>query len=422
MTHQLSENPAPETLHERYRRVRLASLELAAPLEPEDMVVQSMPDCSPTRWHLAHTTWFFEHFLLSQQGDFQPYREGWDYLFNSYYYSVGDMYKRPVRGLLSRPTVAEVLEYRSHVDEHMGALIEASRGDPEFEFLVTLGLNHEQQHQELILTDIKHTFSLNPLKPAYRSDIPAPTAGRSAMTFAEFPGGIMEIGTDGSSPGQSFCFDNETPRHRVLLNPFSLASRQVSNAEYKAFIEDGGYRRSGLWLSDGWGTVQDQQWERPIYWSPGLDSEFSLFGEIELDPDRSVCHMSYFEADAYARWAGARLPTEAEWETVAEQYPPNGEPDNGQQFHPGGGDQDGGMSQLFGDSWQWTQSAYSAYPGFRPLLGSLGEYNGKFMCSQLVLRGSSCVTPAGHTRSSYRNFFYPDTRWQFSGIRLAKDS
>ncbi len=417
--HQLTENPVPETLHERYTRVRQASLGLVVPLEAEDMVIQSMPDASPTRWHLAHVTWFFEHFLLSKQVEFKPYREGWDFLFNSYYYSVGDMYKRPVRGLLSRPTVAEVFEYRAHVDELMSELTEGSKGDPEFEFLVTLGLNHEQQHQELILTDIKHAFSLNPLKPAYQNDLAASEIAESALVFSEFPGGIVEIGTAGGTSGQPFCFDNETPRHRVLLNPFKLASRQVTNAEFKAFIEDDGYQRNELWLSDGWATIQNEQWQRPIYWSQDLDSEFSLLGEIELDPNRSVCHMSYFEADAYARWAGARLPTEAEWEHVAAQHAISGNLSDTQLFHPGGSDSSTEVSQLYGDTWEWTRSAYSAYPGFKPLSGSLGEYNGKFMCSQLVLRGGSCVTPADHIRATYRNFFYPASRWQFSGIRLA---
>jgi ergothioneine biosynthesis protein EgtB len=411
-----------DSLQQRYSRVRQASLDLVRPLHAEDMVIQSMPEASPTRWHLAHTTWFFEQFLLSRQTGFQPFREGWDYLFNSYYYTVGDMYERPVRGLLSRPTVPEVLEYRAHVDERMQDLIGASGSDQDIGFLVTLGLNHEQQHQELILTDIKHAFSLNPLNPAYRDDIRLPAATRCELAFIEFPGGIKEIGSGGTATQKSFCFDNETPRHRVLLNPFKLASRQVTNAEFRAFIDDGGYQRHELWLSDGWAAIQARQWQRPIYWSQDLDSEFSLLGEIELDPNRSVCHMSYFEADAYARWAGARLPTEAEWEHVAEQHAASGNLGNGQQFHPGGADKDAEISQLYGDTWEWTQSAYNAYPGFEPLNGSLGEYNGKFMCNQLVLRGGSCVTPADHIRASYRNFFYPAARWQFSGIRLAMDS
>jgi ergothioneine biosynthesis protein EgtB len=419
---QPSQKTTAETLLQRYRRVRHASLDLAAPLCAEDMVIQSMPDASPTRWHLAHTTWFFEHFVLARQENFRPWRDGWDYLFNSYYYSVGEMYKRPQRGLLSRPTVTEVLEYREHTDERMTRMIETSHGDAEFDFLVILGLNHEQQHQELLLTDIKHAFSLNPLKPAYRADFKPPATRQNAMRFHDVLGGTLEIGADPSD----FCFDNETPRHRVLLNDFSIASRPVNNAEFTEFIADGAYRRPELWLSEGWVMVQNESWQRPIYWSGDLQSEFSLLGEIELDPLRSVSHVSYFEADAYARWAGARLPTEAEWEIVAAGYPVAGNLADAQQFHPGSPTADGGeeshLDQLYGDVWEWTRSAYSPYPGFEPLAGSLGEYNGKFMCSQLVLRGGSCVTPGDHIRASYRNFFYPSARWQFSGIRLARDS
>lgn len=402
---------------QRYRAVRRATLDLAAPLEPEDAVIQSMPDCSPTRWHLAHVTWFFEHFLLARDKAYRPYQEGWDYLFNSYYYSVGDMYKRPNRGLLSRPTVAEVLAYRQHVDQYMVDRIENNAGDPEFEFLLTLGLNHEQQHQELLLTDIKHAFSLNPLKPAYRKDLELPRGKHSEVEFVDFDGGIVETGAD----KETFCFDSETPRHRSFLSPYRLASRPVSNAEFQAFIEDGGYRHPEFWLSEGWATVQEKRWERPIYWSRECSREFSLLGEIGLDPERPVCHVSYFEADAYARWAGARLPREEEWEHAATTEPVSGNLLDFRYFHPASGVNGNGMSQLFGDTWEWTQSAYCAYPGFKPLAGSLGEYNGKFMCGQLVLRGGSCVTPADHIRASYRNFFYPDARWQFSGIRLAAD-
>jgi ergothioneine biosynthesis protein EgtB len=410
---------SPETLPDRYQRIRRTTADLAAPLAVEDMVVQSMPDASPTRWHLAHTTWFFEHFLLAPRlAGHAPYRAGWNFLFNSYYYTVGDMHSRPDRGLLSRPTVAEILEYRAHVDERMAGLMAAGRDEEEFRFLVELGLNHEQQHQELILTDIKHALSLNPLKPAYREDCQLPAAAESPLEFHESDGGIVEIG---ATPG-AFCFDNETPRHRVLLQPFALGSRLVTNAEYRSFIEDGGYRHSEWWLSDGWARTQAQRWERPIYWAPDLASEFTLLGEVELDPNRAVCHLSYFEADAYARWAGARLPSEAEWEHVAGQRPPQGNLLDQQRFHPGGGSAESPIAQLYGDAWEWTRSAYSAYPGFRPLGGSLGEYNGKFMCSQLVLRGGSCATPADHIRASYRNFFYPDARWQFSGIRLARDA
>ena len=413
-----TDNAKAETLLERYRRVRQTSLDLVASLAIEDMVVQSMPDASPTRWHLAHTTWFFEHFLLStRRADFRPFREGWHHLFNSYYYSVGDMYKRPRRGLLSRPTVAEILDYRDYVDAHMATLIGANDGDADLDFLIELGLNHEQQHQELMLTDIKHALSLNPLKPACMTVFTLQPSLSTALRYVEFPAGIVQSGADQSS----FCFDNETPRHRVVINPFELGSRLVNNAQFREFIDDGGYRRTELWLSDGWATVQAQEWSRPIYWSQQLDSEFSLLGEIDLDPHRSVCHLSYYEADAFARWSGARLPTEAEWEHVAAAYPVSGNLLDQQQFHPGGPNPDSTMTQLFGDAWEWTASAYSAYPGFKPLAGSLGEYNAKFMCNQLVLRGGSCVTAADHIRATYRNFFYPDARWQFSGIRLARD-
>jgi len=415
---QAPECAAPESALERYYRIRSTSVDLVSPLAVEDMVVQSMPDASPTRWHLAHTTWFFEHFLLAAYvTGYTPYRKGWDYLFNSYYYSVGNMYQRPSRGLLSRPTVAEVLEYRAHVDEHMAKLIHSFNDEAKFNFLLELGLNHEQQHQELILTDIKHALSLNPLRPAYRADLRLPASYDNVMDYRPFKGGVVETGA--ASP--AFCFDNETPRHQVMLRDFHFATRPVSNADYRQFIADGGYQRAELWLSDGWAMIQSQNWSRPIYWSADLDSEFSLLGEIELDPHRPVCHVSYYEADAFARWAGARLPSEDEWELVAAQFPVRGNLLSRQRFHPCGVETVEAISQLFGDAWEWTHSAYSAYPGFRPLAGSLGEYNGKFMCNQLVLRGGSCVTPADHIRATYRNFFYAHARWQFSGIRLARD-
>jgi ergothioneine biosynthesis protein EgtB len=406
----------PEPLSTRFQRIRRLSEKLSEPLEIEDMVVQSMPDASPTRWHLAHTSWFFERFVLGPHANgYQPYRDGWDYLFNSYYYSVGTMHQRPRRGLLSRPTVAEVLAYRAHVDERMAQLLESRENDTELAFLVELGLNHEQQHQELILTDIKHALSLNPLKPAYRADLATAPTDRIALEFSEHAGGVVLIG----AVEGGFRFDNETPRHEVLLRPFALASRLVTNGEYREFVQDGGYTRSEWWLSDGWATVCEQGWQRPIYWSEGLDSEFSLAGEIELDLDRAACHISYYEADAYARWAGTRLPLESEWEHVATRLPVTGNLLDTRRLHPGGAA--AGLSQVWGDTWEWTLSPYSAYPGFKPLAGSLGEYNGKFMCSQMVLRGGSCATPADHIRASYRNFFYPDARWQFSGIRLARD-
>jgi ergothioneine biosynthesis protein EgtB len=403
-------------LPERFQRIRGISLDLARPLETEDMVVQSMPDASPTRWHLAHTTWFFEHFLLGPRlPSYRAYRKGWDYLFNSYYYSVGDMHRRPRRGLLSRPTVAEVIAYRQHVDEQMLRLLESHGEDADLAFLVDLGLNHEQQHQELILTDIKHALSLNPLKPAYRTDLDLAASSGAPLEFCGYAGGVVELGAENGR----FCFDNETPRHQLLLQPFALGSRLVTNAEFREFIEDGGYRSSQWWLSDGWSAVQERGWQQPLYWNAGLDAEFSLAGEIELDPHRPVCHVSFYEADAYARWAGARLPLESEWEQVAGSEPVTGNLMDFARLHPRGAAP--GAAQWFGDTWEWTASPYGPYPGFKPLAGSLGEYNGKFMCSQMVLRGGSCVTPADHIRASYRNFFYPDARWQFSGIRLARD-
>lgn len=420
MTHsfQAHDRGTQESQRQRFQRIRKGSTDLVAPLTIEDMVVQSMPDASPARWHLAHTTWFFEHFLLAANlPDYSPYRQGWDHLFNSYYHSVGDMHQRAARGLLSRPTVAEILDYRAHVDQLICGLINARRDNSQFGFLLELGLNHEQQHQELILTDIKHALSLNPLRPAYRKDLQLPATTCTAMDFIDCKGGIVEIGADSTG----FCFDNETPRHRVLLQDFRFASRLVSNAEYREFIDDGGYHRSEWWLSDGWATIRSRDWNRPIYWAAGLDSEFSLLGEIELDPNRCVSHVSYYEADAYARWAGARLPSEAEWEHVAARQSLRGNLLEAGLFHPSAATSDTAISQLFGDTWEWTQSGYNAYPGFRPLDGSLGEYNGKFMCNQMVLRGGSCATPADHIRPSYRNFFYPDARWQFSGIRLSRD-
>jgi len=415
------QNPALASL---YGQVRRRSVALCAPLAVEDMVVQSMPDTSPSKWHLAHVSWFFERFILSQYVDDYPsFNPKFDFLFNSYYFTVGQMHQRPRRGLLSRPTVSEVLEYRRHVDGHMQALLETHPGDPDLAFLVTLGLNHEQQHQELMLTDIKHVLAQNPLKPAYRGDLGEFSGAGIKLDFVSFPGGEQQIG----AREEGFVFDNETPRHRVLLADFQLANRLVTNGEYLAFISDGGYSKPELWLSDGWSTVQSQQWRRPMYWSESLDSEFSLGGEVALNPDTPVSHLSFYEADAFARWAGARLPSEAEWEVAAGTSPVAGnlvEHDHlhplpaGALQHPG----QGPLHQLFGDAWEWTASSYSSYPGFKPLEGSLGEYNGKFMCNQMVLRGGSCVSPAAHVRASYRNFFYPDARWQFTGLRLARDA
>jgi ergothioneine biosynthesis protein EgtB len=377
-----------------------------------------MPDVSPTKWHLAHTSWFFENFLLVPNlPGYEVFHPQFGYLFNSYYYTVGQMHPRPQRGLLSRPTVAQIMNYRAHVDAAMEQLLKQRAGHDEIAHLTVLGMNHEQQHQELLLTDIKHVFAQNPLKPAWRElAAPAKSAGVE-MKFISCEGGLLELGMQ----GEGFCFDNELPRHKTLVQAHALASRLVTNAEFAEFIGDGGYRTAELWLSDGWATIQREGWERPIYWDESLDTEFTLGGQRELDPDAPVVHVSYYEADAFARWAGARLPTEAEWETAAADLPVEGNLMDSGAFHPLPGHGEA-LNQMFGDVWEWTSSPYVNYPGYRPPAGAIGEYNGKFMCNQLVLRGGSCATPASHIRASYRNFFYPDSRWQFSGIRLAKDA
>jgi ergothioneine biosynthesis protein EgtB len=408
-----------DALLQYYERVRDRSVALCDHLAAEDMVVQSMPDVSPTKWHLAHVTWFFERFVLKDHlAGYEEFEPRYDYLFNSYYYTAGEMHARPRRGLLSRPTVAEILDYRRHVDTHMTRLL-AGECDA-CGFLVVLGLNHEQQHQELMLTDLKHVLGQNPLRPVYRADAASPSgADAGPLRWQGFPGGVAEIG----ALGEAFCYDNETPRHRVWLEDFELATRPVTNGEFLAFIEDRGYERPELWLSDGWATVNGEGWDRPLYWDADRRASFTLGGARPLDPEAPVTHVSYYEADAYARWAGARLPTEAEWEVAARDA---GEPSAGNFVESGalqprarGGD---GLRQMFGDVWEWTASPYAPYPGFRPLAGSLGEYNGKFMCSQLVLRGGSCATPSDHIRSTYRNFFYPRDRWQFTGLRLARSA
>jgi ergothioneine biosynthesis protein EgtB len=412
---------SPEPLACRYSRIRETSLAICKPLEVEDYVVQSMPDASPAKWHLAHTSWFFEQFLLKPMlPNYAPFRAGFEFLFNSYYQAVGPMHQRPERGLLTRPTVKEVFAYRRHVDEAMLKLLDLKgEDDGQLNPLVKLGLNHEQQHPELMFTDIKHLLSRNPLMPEYTTK-PAPAVEvrtSAPMQFHEFEGGVREIG----ATGKHFCFDNETPRHRTLLEPYALGDRLVTNGEYLEFVRDGGYRRAEFWLSDGWSTINQEGWTRPFYWTPSLDAEFTLRGLQPLDEHAPVCHLSYYEADAYARWAKARLPTEAEWELAAESLPVRGNLLRTDALRPlPAGDQPG-MKQMFGDVWEWTASPYVAYPGYRPVAGALGEYNGKFMCNQLVLRGGSCVTPADHVRATYRNFFYPQARWQFMGVRLARD-
>jgi ergothioneine biosynthesis protein EgtB len=422
------ESPAADStslLAQHYDRVRATTQALCAPLETEDFVIQSMPDASPAKWHLAHTSWFFEQFILKTHvRNYRPFHPRFEYLFNSYYQSVGPMHERPHRGLLSRPTVAQVMDYRAHVDAHMRSLLATRGDDSSIASLTTLGLNHEQQHQELLLTDIKHLFWCNPLRPAYRDRPQLVQSGAvSPMRFYTFDGGIEQIGAlEGG-----FVFDNELPRHKVLLEPFALANRLVTNGEYAEFIRDGGYQRPEVWLSDGWATVVQERWARPLYWSEALDSEFTLFGMQPIDPAAPVCHLSYYEADAFARWAGARLPSEAEWEIAAAQMPVRGNLLESDALHPVAVTDDSThdesqLRQLFGDVWEWTASPYAPYPGYRPPPGALGEYNGKFMCNQLVLRGGSCATPRSHIRATYRNFFYPHARWQFMGVRLARDA
>jgi len=403
-----------------YQRVRSLSEALAAKLTLEDQVIQTMPDVSPTKWHLAHVTWFFEHFVLQPHlPGYRVFDEAWHYLFNSYYYTVGQMHARPERGLLSRPTVAEILRYRAHVDEAMQRLLTRAEGDPELGFLVTLGLNHEQQHQELLLTDIKHVLWTNPLGPAYDQALPVPPVVTAPpLEFLERDAGEWAIGADGNG----FCFDNETPRHSVRLPAHALANRLVTNAEFQAFRADGGYREPVLWLADGWAQLQTEGWERPLYWSEDATREFTLGGWRALQPDAPVCHVSFYEAEAFARWAGARLPQEAEWEAAAAASPLTGNLLESGWLHPAAARHPGpGPAQLFGDVWEWTGSPYTPYPGFQPLAGSLGEYNGKFMCNQLSVRGGSCLTATDHIRASYRSFFYPQQRWQMLGFRLARD-
>jgi ergothioneine biosynthesis protein EgtB len=414
---------ASTPLAARYAAVRAQTEALCAPLETEDYVVSSMPDVSPTKWHLAHTSWFFETFVLAPH--LPGYREldpRYAFLFNSYYVQAGERHCRAQRGLVTRPTVAEVYAYRAHVDGAMRALLDAGGGDAAHPAApaVELGLHHEQQHQELLLTDVKHVFWTNPMRPAYA---PRPAAGGGSppaeLRWGAVGEGVHEIG----HAGNGFAFDNEGPRHRVFVDGFRLASRLVTNGEYLAFVEDGGYRKPALWLSNGWAVVQERRWGAPLYWERTPDgwTEFTLAGTRPLDPAEPVCHVSYYEADAFARWAGARLPTEAEWEVAAASAPVDGAFVEARRFHPAPAPAGAGEAprQLYGDVWQWTRSPYVAYPGYAPPAGAIGEYNGKWMCDQWVLRGASCATPRTHARRTYRNFFPSDARWQFTGIRLA---
>jgi ergothioneine biosynthesis protein EgtB len=434
----------------QYQEIRQLTEALAAPLSPEDQTVQSMPDVSPTKWHRAHTTWFFETFLLEPfRPGYAPFHPDYRFLFNSYYEAVGPRHARPERGLLSRPSVTEVTAYRSAVDEVMTAFLSGGLPDDQAR-LVELGLHHEQQHQELLLMDIKHVLSLNPLQPTYvvpgASREPADPAAASGRWISH-PGGVVDVG----HAGDGFCFDNETPRHPALLPPFAVRSHLVTCGEWLEFMDDGGYQRPELWMSDGWGTARTEGWKAPAYWSPDRDGwkVHTLGGSRPVDDSEPVVHVSWYEADAFARWAGHRLPSEAEWETVATERlalreqlaradgstpePAAGldreQLSQGRGLHPAsaGGGTSGDtavvdVEQWQGTVWQWTASSYEPYPGFRPASGAVGEYNGKFMVNQKVLRGGACVTPAGHTRATYRNFFYPASRWPFCGLRLATDA
>ncbi|QJR14601.1 ergothioneine biosynthesis protein EgtB [Usitatibacter palustris] len=411
-------------LEQRFREIRARTRALAAPLSAEDCAIQSMPDASPTKWHLAHTTWFFETFILSQHApQYRAFDPAFKVLFNSYYNGVGDKHPRPERGLITRPDLDAVMAYRDHVETAMDDFLhDAAHAEP-VAALIELGLNHEQQHQELILTDLKHMLSRNPLKPAYEKHWPLTSVQARKADWIAFAEGLHEIGHDGAG----FAFDNETPRHRVFLPAFELASHPVTHGDFIAFIEDGGYRRPELWLSLGWDAVQARGWEAPLYWEKrdGQWHTFTLRGLMPVDPNAPVCHVSFLEAEAFARWADARLPTEAEWEVAAAGVAREGNFLESAAFHPLAlreASPRGVPAQMFGDVWEWTRSDYGPYPGFRPEAGAVGEYNGKFMCGQYVLRGGSCATPASHIRASYRNFFPPDVRWQFSGLRLARDA
>jgi ergothioneine biosynthesis protein EgtB len=407
----------PSLLLNRCQQVRQLSEKICQPLAIEDYPIQSMPDVSPPKWHLAHTTWFFETFvLIPNLPDYRVFHPQFGYLFNSYYEAVGARHPRDRRGLLSRPTVAEVYHYRAHIDRAMTKLLSAPSTHPDLENLIILGFHHEQQHQELLLTDIKHILALNPLHPVYRNDLQAhPAAAESNFKWLEYPGGLYSIGHQGSE----FAFDNESPRHQIYLQDYKLGNRLVTNGEYLEFIQAGGYQDAKYWLAEGWMTVQTQQWRSPLYWE-SIDGEWlvmTLGGLQQLDEREPVCHVSFYEADAYASWRGKRLPTEAEWEIATVDLPQIGNFLDSDCLHPVPAENL--HHQFFGDVWEWTQSAYLPYPGFQIADGAIGEYNGKFMCNQMVLRGGSCVTSANHIRPTYRNFFPPSARWQFSGIRLA---
>lgn len=412
------------TLAERYRGVRELTRALAAPLSAEDCAVQSMPDASPVKWHLAHTTWFFETFVLSRHDPRRtPFHPAFRVLFNSYYNAVGDKHPRPQRGLLTRPSLEEVLRYREHVDDELLRLLASDALAPDLRALVELGTHHEQQHQELILTDLKHLLSCNPLRPAYQKHWPLTQIHGRERRWVRMGEGAHRIGHE----GDGFAFDNELPRHTAWIHDFEIASHPVTHGDFLRFIDDGGYRRPELWLSAGWDVVAAQGWQAPLYWeaADGGWQTFTLHGMAPVEPHTAVCHVSFYEADAFARWAGARLPTEAEWELAAAGASREGNFLETGALHPLASREaarDGAIAQAFGDVWEWTRSDYAPYPGFKPAAGAVGEYNGKFMSNQYVLRGGSCATPASHIRPTYRNFFPAEARWQFSGLRLARDA
>ena len=414
---------AQSTLERQYRSVRAASTALAAPLSDADATVQSMPDASPAKWHLAHTSWFFEAMVLTPNSSrYRVFDDRFNFLFNSYYESVGARQPRAQRGLLTRPTLEDVLAYRNHVDAAMAELFKQTPAQDVLA-IIELGCQHEQQHQELLLTDILHLFAQSPLRPAYQDSVPLPVEAneKAKAVFKEFAGGLLEIGHDGSG----FAFDCERPRHAVRIEPYRLADRLVTNGEWAEFMADGGYRNPLLWLSDGWARVREEGWTAPLYWEAREGGYWSmtLRGAQPVDLDAPVTHVSYFEADAFATWAQRRLPTEAEWEAAAQGLPVSGNLLNSGRLRPKPAPAAmGELRQMYGDVWEWTRSAFMPYPRFRPMAGALGEYNGKFMSGQFVLRGGSCVTPEDHVRPTYRNFFAPHSRWQFSGLRLAEDA
>lgn len=414
-----------KNLQNKFNFVRNFSLTLAKPLKTEDYVIQSMPDVSPTKWHLAHTSWFFEAFVLKKgYKDYKSLHPQYHYLFNSYYVQAGERHERPKRGLLSRPTVKEVFEFREYIDTYMNEFFETADDKiyNEIAPVIEIGIHHEQQHQELILTDIKHVFSTNPLFPVYLQKLQPVVKKVSDMNWVNISGGLYEIGNE----GKEFGYDNEFPQHKVFLESFKIGNRLVTNGEFLEFMEDKGYERAELWLSDGFAAVRQEKWNSPMYWLK-KDNEwwvFSLTGLQKLDLNQPVCHVSHYEADAFARWKGARLPTEAEWEVAADKIPAEGNFVDDGNFHPVALSENADekkLHQIYGDVWEWTQSAYLPYPGYKTLPGALGEYNGKFMSNQMVLRGGSCATSHSHIRKTYRNFFPPNARWQFMGFRLAKD-